>query len=285
MIAGPIKSNPKLRRQIPIQAVVISGQQFVRQNAQTIDRRGLYSEDNRTQGNRAATLAPRQGKLGRREIPFRTDEHQDAGWPLSMFGGIFRQDFLKMDRVGLERPDQLEIESPMLLKKPGERLRGFHFGEPVLATLFRGFHRHGLPFRLLGAGALFIKSHDRAIGENRRDFGRPDLDGFLHDQVHVFSLGNRLPKRNSAPQWRCLRFVQFAELDLLGLAGSNFRRELAAAPIKEHHLIARLEAQHVPAVMRFGVRQKESVGLPIFGRDIEAMHGKSLTGDGADLNE
>ena len=141
-----------------------------------------------------------------------------------MFGFKLRQDFLEMHGVGLERADQLQIEAAMLLKELRERLRRLHLRQPVLAALLGGFDRDGLPLRLLRRGALLIEADDRAIGKNRSDFRRADLNRLLHDQVHVFPFGNGLAERDAAAKRRRLRVVQFAELDLRGCRWKRSRR-------------------------------------------------------------
>ena len=53
-----------------------------------------------------------------------------------------------------------------------------------------------------------------------RDFGRADLDGFLHDEVHVFPFRDRLGKCDAAGKRRRGRFVQFAETNLGAIDGA-----------------------------------------------------------------
>src|SRR5205085_5582963 len=84
-------------------------EQLVRQNAEAIDRRGLNAENDRAKRDRAAAVAARQRKLGRRKVAFGTDEHENARGPIAMFRAILGQDFLEMDGVGLERANQLKI--------------------------------------------------------------------------------------------------------------------------------------------------------------------------------
>ena len=162
-----------------------------------------------------------------------------------MFGGKLREDFLEVHRIGLERADQLQIETPMILKKLRERLRRSHLREPVLAALLGGFDRDGLPLGLLGRGALFIQTDNRAIGKNRDDFRRADFHRFLHDQIHVFPFGNCLAERDATAKRRRLRIVQFAEVDLGRVAGNDLGGDLRPAPVKEHHLVRRLQTQNV----------------------------------------
>ena len=61
-------------------------QQLVREHAQTIDRRGLNSQNDRAQGDGAAALAAGERKLGGRKIAFGTHEHQDARRPVAVLG-------------------------------------------------------------------------------------------------------------------------------------------------------------------------------------------------------
>src|SRR5712692_4811039 len=84
-------------------------EQFVRKNAQAIDRGGFDPENNGTERDRAAAATARERELGRSEIPFRADEHEDAGRKISMFARKIGQDFFQMEGIGLERADQLQI--------------------------------------------------------------------------------------------------------------------------------------------------------------------------------
>jgi hypothetical protein len=61
-------------------------EQLVREDAEAIDRRGLNAQNDRAERDRAAAMATREGKLGRREIAFGTDQHEDARGAIAMFG-------------------------------------------------------------------------------------------------------------------------------------------------------------------------------------------------------
>src|SRR5437870_9028351 len=61
-------------------------------------------------------------------------------------------------------------------------------------------------------------------------------------------------------------------MDSRWVAGNNLRGDLASVSVKENNLVRRLEAQDVATMMRFGPCQDKSVGVPIFRRDIKAMH-------------
>jgi len=92
---------------------------------------------------------------------------------------------------------------------------------------------------LLGRGALIIQTDNRAIGKNRGDFRCADLNRFLHDQIHVFSLGNCLAECDAtAERWR-LRVVQFAKMDLRCIARNDLSGDLASLPLKRTTLSAR----------------------------------------------
>ena len=77
-----------------------------------------------------------------------------------------------------------------------------HLREPVLAALLGGLERDALPFRLFLRRALRIELHHGASGKERKDLGRADLDRFLHDQVHVFSLRNGLGEGDAGAERR-----------------------------------------------------------------------------------
>src|SRR5215211_6823612 len=80
-------------------------EQFVRENAQAIDRRGFYSKNNRAEGDRLGTMATRQRKLGRREVALRSNEHQNASRPIAVFTRISCQDFLQVLGIRLKGSD------------------------------------------------------------------------------------------------------------------------------------------------------------------------------------
>jgi hypothetical protein len=69
-----------------------------------------------------------------------------------------------------------------------------------------------------------------------------------------------------------LRLVQFAELDLHGVGGSDLGGQLPAATVEDDDFIAGLEAKNVAAMMRFAAREDESVRLPLIEREIKAVH-------------
>ena len=109
-----------------------------------------------------------------------------------MFARIVGQDFFKCRASDWSEP--INCRSNVLChvafrKKLSEKSFSFrgllHLRQPILAALLGRFDRDLLPFGLLLRGALRIDMHNGAIGKNRRDLGRADLDRFLHDQVHV----------------------------------------------------------------------------------------------------
>ena len=51
--------------------------------------------------------------------------------------------------------------------------------QPVLTALFGCFNRDLLPFRLFLRGAFGIDLNNRAVGNDRRDFGCANLDCLL----------------------------------------------------------------------------------------------------------
>ena len=124
-------------------------EQLVGENAQAVDRRGFNAKNDRAQRDRATAVAARERQFGGSEIAFRTDQHQNGRGSIAMFGEIFRQDFLEMDGVGLERADQLKIEMPAVLEELRHGLGRVDLRQPVLTALFRRFDRDRLPFRLL----------------------------------------------------------------------------------------------------------------------------------------
>jgi len=79
--------------------------------------------------------------------------------------------------------------------------------QPILTALFRCFDGDLLPFGLFLQAAVGIELHNRAVGNDRRNFGCTNFDGLLHDQVHVFSFWNCLSQNYPAAQRRCFRFM------------------------------------------------------------------------------
>ena len=82
-------------------------QQFVRENAQTIDCRCFHSKDDWAERNWLASVTSRECKFSRREIAFWPDEHQDTARTMVMLGRIARKNLLKVLRTRLERSNQL----------------------------------------------------------------------------------------------------------------------------------------------------------------------------------
>ena len=159
-----------------------------------------------------------------------------------------------------------------MLEKLGELLRRAHFGQPVLAALFGGFDGDVLPFGLLLRGALVIDLDDGAIGHDGRDFGSADLNGFLHDEVHVFPFREWPEQGDAAGKRTASRFVQSAETNLGAIDGDDLGGNLAAVAVEEDKLCAGLEPENIARVMGFAAAQHGRVGIPFVRRDVEAMH-------------
>ena len=167
-----------------------------------------------------------------------------------------------MPRVGLEGTDELQVEAGRVLEKLRELLRRAHFGQPILAALFGGFDGDVLPFGLLLRGALVIDLDDGAIGHDGRDFGSADLNGFLHDEVHVFPFRNGLGKGDAAGKRRGRRFVQSAETNLGAIDGGDLGGHLAAVAVEEDELCRRaLGGEHRA---RDGLRAPRNTGASGF---------------------
>ncbi len=107
-------------------------------------------------------------------------------------------------------------------------------------------------------------------GEEREDFGRADLDRFLHDEVHVFPLRDGLGQGDAGAERRGDGFVQNAQLDGSGIERGDLGGSFAAVAIEEGDPIARLKAQNVAGVVRLGAG--EGGGRPVVRREVETMH-------------
>src|SRR5207244_4103434 len=123
--------------------------------------------------------------------------------------------------------------------------------QPILPALLGRLDRNLLPFRLFLRGGLQIDPYDRAIGNDRRNLGCPDLDRLLHDQLHVFSLWNRLPKNDSTAQRRGLRLLQFAQLNFIAARIDNFSSDFVPESVKENELLPVLRPQDIAGMVRF----------------------------------
>src|SRR6266516_2740603 len=152
-------------------------------------------------------MAAGERKLRRREIAFRPDKHQYALGKVSMFARVISEDSFQMLRTRLKRADQVQIECRRGRKKLAEPAWRVNARQPILPALLGCLDRNLLPFRLFLRGAFQIELYDRAIGNDWRNLGCPDLDRLLHDQLHVFSLWNRLPENDSTAQRRGFRLV------------------------------------------------------------------------------
>jgi hypothetical protein len=145
-----------------------------------------------------------------------------------------------------------------------------YFGEPVLAALLRCFDRDGPPLGLFLSCTVFVELHYASRGEKWEDFRCPDLDCFLHDQIHVFRFRDGLSKAETSTQpWRQC-FLQDAQPDCSTVECADLRRGFAAAAIEHDQLIARCQPQDIARMMRF--RPSKSAGWPIVRREIKPVH-------------
>src|SRR5207302_3106750 len=120
-------------------------------------------------------MAAGQRKLRGREIAFRPDKHQYALGKVSMFARVLSEDSFQMSRTGLKRADQAQIECRRGRKKLAEPARRVNARQPILPALLGCLDRNLLPFRLFLCGAFQIELYDRAIGNDWRNLGCPDL--------------------------------------------------------------------------------------------------------------
>ena len=145
-----------------------------------------------------------------------------------------------------------------------------HLRKPVLPALLGGLERDGLPFRLLLRRALGIEVHDGAGGEERENFGRADLDRFLHNQVHVFPFRDGLGEGDAGAERRGDGFMQKAQPDGAGIERDDLGGAFATLAIENGHASPGLEAKNVARMMRLG--PGEGGGSPVVRREMEAMH-------------
>ena len=246
--------------------------EFVRQHAQAIDRRRLGAQHDGAERDRTAPGALGEGDLRRGEVSLRADEDQRTLW----LAAVFLQVRAQVSRIVLERGDQHQVERsrPVRGEKFLGRLRGGDGRQPVLAALLGGLDDRRLPLGLFGDGALVVLDlGDGAFREQRGDPSRAEFGGLLDDEVHVFSFGNGLREREAAGQRRRLGAVHDRQADGPpgGIRG-NGRGGFGALAVEDDDLLAGLEAQDVERVVRLAFVEREGVGVPGGGRDVEAMH-------------
>jgi hypothetical protein len=82
--------------------------------------------------------------------------------------------------------------------------------QPILAALLGRFDGDLLPFCLFLRNTFRIELYNGAVRNDRRNFGSTNLDGFLHNEVHVFTFWDCLSENNPAPQGHRFCFVQFS---------------------------------------------------------------------------
>jgi hypothetical protein len=150
--------------------------------------------------------------------------------------------------------------------------------QPILPALLGRFDGDLLPFGLFLRGTFGIKLYNSAVGNYRCNFGCTNLDGLLHDQLHIFAFWNCLSKNNPAAKRRCFRLMQFSQSNLVLGDIRNLCSEFAAFSVKEDKLVFGSHAQDVARVVGLGAAQRESQRVPVLRRDVKAMHGA----DGAD---
>ena len=89
-----------------------------------------------------------------------------------------------------------------------------------------------------------------------KDFGRADLDRFLHDEIHVFPLRDGLGKGDAGAQGRGDGLLQNVQPDRGGIERGDLGGGFASLPIEEDDAIARLKPEHAAGVVRFGCRSR-----------------------------
>ena len=126
--------------------------------------------------------------------------------------------------------------------------------EPVLPALLGGLKGNALPFCLFLGSARRIEAHRSPRRKERKDFGRADLDRFLHDEVHVFTLRDGLGQGNAGAERRAEGLLQNAQLDR-STEGGDLGGGFASMAIEEGHPIALLKSQYTAGVVRLGAGQ------------------------------
>src|ERR1700759_207610 len=66
--------------------------------------------------------------------------------------------------------------------------------------------------------------------------------------------------------------MKVAKANLSRIRRTDFRRDLVAASVKHDDFIASFQTENVAAMVSFGAGQEQRVRIPIFRRDIKAMH-------------
>ena len=143
----------------------------------------LYAKDEIAEGDRDESGG--EGGCGFiwRKITFRADEYAD-GFYFRMIG----ESFAEILRILREGGDDLEFGRIDFADPLLEGQWVFDDWNSELGALFAGFERGAAPFlRFLIAGG-----DDGVAGDEGLDAGDAELDGFLDDPIHVFTLWDRL---------------------------------------------------------------------------------------------
>ncbi len=177
-----------------------------------------------------------------------------------------------MLRARLERADEPQVISGGRVgaEKIVRRRGRVDLREPVLSALLGRLERDGLPFGLLLRRALRVELHHGAGGEERENFRGADLDRFLDNEVHVFSLRDGLGKGDVGAERRGDRLLQNAQANRARIERADLGGGFASAAIEENDPIARRKTKNAAGVVRLGAGQLG--GRPVVRREVEAMH-------------
>ena len=125
-------------------------------------------------------------------------------------------------------------------------------------------------FRGSDGGFAGVDLNHRAVREERDDTCCAELDGLLHDEIHIFSLWHGLCERDRA-RWggRCRSGGDF-QLCLRSSGGCDHGLPFAPSSIKNSDAISLREAENVEAMM--GFFHIECGGFPVFRSEMKSVH-------------
>ena len=148
-----------------------------------------------------------------------------------------------------------------------------NLGKRVLAALLAGLQGDALPLLPLGLLLPRVQAHDRAVRQERNDGGNAQFHGFLNDEVHVGSFGDRLAQRQMGQFWSGRTFLPRSQQHP-GTA-RRFRHHGmggAAATVKDDAGITLFQAQNLGGMVRLIPAQLPGGSGPFRSREVKASH-------------
>ena len=163
---------------------------------------------------------------------------------------------------GSEGSDEPEIRGFALVCEPRIERHGIgDVREGVLSALFAGLEGNSPPFFGLAITGL----HDGVAGDERLDGCDTEFDSFLHDEVHVFPLGDGLGQCDGRGGRGGVFGRAESQRHMIARDRNNFRAGASAASVEHGDGGTGFDTQDLGEVTRFITAQR---GLhdPVLGR-------------------